>query len=148
MDAKRFDTLARLTTNLSRRGVASLVLTAAATSWRSPDANAKRGRKNGRRCRKRPSLKALLCNKRSRKGCRLEPRPDGTPCGSNSQCLAGDCVLVPPTCQGVEGSACAIGDECCSGDCVDEACRPGAAGKPCLADGDCLSGECFAFACV
>jgi hypothetical protein len=144
MKSKRIDTLAGLTTNFSRRGAVSLVLAAVAMGRRSPNAMAKRRR----RCRKRPSLKALLCNKRSRNGCRLKPRADGTSCGTHVQCLAGECVPVPPTCQGVEGSACATGDECCSEVCAAGACQPGSAGRPCLADGDCLSGECFAYACV
>lgn len=144
MRTQRFDLLAGLTTNLSRRGAVGLVLAAVAMGRRSPDAIAKRRR----RCRKRPSLKALLCNKKSRRGCRLKPRPDGTSCGSHAQCLAGECVPVPPTCQGVEGSTCATSDECCSEVCTGGACQPGIAGKPCLADGDCLSGECLAFKCV
>lgn len=83
-------------------------------------------------------------------GCVSEPLPDGAPCGDNSSCLSGACMVCEPSCAGAEcggdgcgGScgACHEGSSCAAGWCLAD-CLPSCADKHCGDDG--CGGSCGA----
>ncbi|MBW1761753.1 MAG: hypothetical protein JRG67_11390 [Deltaproteobacteria bacterium] len=80
-------------------------------------------------------------------GCSFTAVEDGTPCGTEGRCFAGECVLI---CEGPEH--CDDGNECTQDLCIDGECEatPVADGTPCgEGAGACQAGSCVGtFACT
>jgi hypothetical protein len=144
MDADRFDTLARVLTTSSRRGIsrglAGIALGGLFASVRGNASEAKKGKKG-----KKGKKKAKPCPP-----CRLKKdgkcnakQPDGTECGPCQSCLSGACIVTKP-----DDSPCNGNGKCLVGVCNPlPDCKSPGSGCTAATEGECCSGECSGLMC-
>ncbi len=107
MDARRFDTLARLLTRTGSRRRALLAALGGALgttpgAFSVDEAAAKK--------------KCPPCTKRNKQGKCKKKKPDGITCKNGGTCQGGRCVAAAPPCRGLD-TPCTADAQCCSGIC-------------------------------